>query len=78
MDGGEVCSGGKLEALSIYYFGAGLLAARWRGHSLLLPVEEAEPEPRNGQMSVLTPGPGAIWTHGSPKNSPDIPPEALR
>lgn len=49
MDGGRADSGGKLEVDSIYYFGPCVLAGRWHGQFVLLPVEEPEPEPWNGQ-----------------------------
>ena len=49
MDDGREDSGGKLEVDSIYYFGSCVLAGRWHGQLVLLPVGEAEPEPWNGQ-----------------------------
>lgn len=49
MDDGRAYSGGKLEVFSINFFGLCLLAGRWHGQLVLLPVGKSEPESCNGQ-----------------------------
>lgn len=49
MDDGREHPGGKLEVDSIYYFGSCVLAGRWHGQLVLLPIGDAEPEPWNEQ-----------------------------